>query len=214
MEHWLRVTLLSDTTFSRGDGTAGEVDVEIVHDELGLPVIRGRVLRGLLRDAWLAMHDAFPDDAATAREVLGVAGDVDPRGIGRMQLGDAHVPASVREWVRYAVTRKTTPVSPDAILRALTDIRAQTARDRQTGAPARNTLRVRRVSLRTLALHAPVTALGFEAAHWRVLARTALGVRHTGLARNRGSGVVALAVLRGHEDTTAEYAALAAGGAA
>lgn len=211
MDHTLTVTLLSDTTFSRGEGTAGEVDVEIVHDELGLPAMPGRALRGLLRDAWLSMRDVFQDDDDVAREVLGIAGDVDPVGVGRLQLGDAVMPEPVRAWVRYAVRRHDNPLSAEAILRALTAVRAQTARDRTTGAPARNTLRARRVALRGLVLVAPVAAETFEPAHWRVLARAALGVRHAGLTRNRGSGVVKVAIVCGDTDVTAQYAVLGAG---
>jgi len=46
----LKFTLLSDATFGRGDGVAGLVDVEVQHDEYGLPFLGGRALKGILRD--------------------------------------------------------------------------------------------------------------------------------------------------------------------
>src|SRR5690606_30147597 len=55
------IELLSDTTFGRGEGTPGTVDVEIEHDTYGLPMLGGKSLRGLLRDTWLSMQEHFPD---------------------------------------------------------------------------------------------------------------------------------------------------------
>lgn len=57
----LAVQICSPAAIGRGEPTAGVVDHEVDHDALGLPVIGGRALRGLLRDAWLAMRPAFPE---------------------------------------------------------------------------------------------------------------------------------------------------------
>ena len=46
----LKFVLLSDACFSRGDGTAGEVDIEVEHDQYGLPYLNGRALKGLLHE--------------------------------------------------------------------------------------------------------------------------------------------------------------------
>src|SRR5262249_27261081 len=121
----LTVELLSDTTFGRGEGTAGEVDVEVEHDARGLPFIHGKVLHGLPRGAWLSRSRYFPDVAGPAREVLGVAGDLAESSI--LRVGDALLPASVRAWVRHALEREQHPLRPDQVLRTLTDVRRQTA---------------------------------------------------------------------------------------
>lgn len=39
---WLKFTLLSDTAFGRGDGVAGLVDAEVLHDPYGLPYLGGK----------------------------------------------------------------------------------------------------------------------------------------------------------------------------
>ncbi|PVE30161.1 hypothetical protein DC030_15410, partial [Enterococcus faecalis] len=45
----IRLKLLSDATFGRGDGVSGLVDEEVEHDaRTGLPLVRGRTLKGLL----------------------------------------------------------------------------------------------------------------------------------------------------------------------
>lgn len=57
----LHIELLSDATFGRGEGSAGEVDTEVEHDEFGIPFIGGKTVRGLLRDTWLSMRPHFPE---------------------------------------------------------------------------------------------------------------------------------------------------------
>lgn len=205
----LRIELLSDATFSSGAGTAGEVDVEIVHDRYGCPYIPGRTLKGLLREAWLAMAEHFPEDAGPAREVLGFEADLGQEGAGRLEVHDARLPEELRQWVRHAVERRENPVPPSEVLRALTDIRRQTARDRSTGGPAQGTLRSARVTLRGLVFEAPIQAgAHFTDDHWRVIARLCLGVRHAGLGRNRGRGHMRLSLWLGGADATAAKACL------
>jgi len=169
------------------------VDVEVEHDPFGLPVIRGQLLHGLLRDAWRGMARHFPDLAEPARQVLGGEGDL--RETTRLRIGDAVLPADVQAWVRFAVNRKDDPLPPEQVLRTLTGVRRQAARDRVTGAadPARH--RSSRVVLRTLRFNAPLAWLAApEASHLRALALCALGVRHAGPGRNRGRGHVLLSL--------------------
>ena len=48
MEYALKLELLSDTAFGRGDGVDGLVDIEVQHDAYGLPFLGGRALKGLM----------------------------------------------------------------------------------------------------------------------------------------------------------------------
>lgn len=204
----LQVDLLSDTTFSRGDGTAGEVDTEVAHDEFGCPYIPGKTLKGLIRDAWLQMADAFPGDRDIADQVLGPTADLVPGGVGRLRIDTARLSEDLRAWLEYAVTRPDSPVDPRAILGALTDVRKQTARDRATGGPRENTLRATRVTLRGTRFIAEVTPSGFTGEHWRVLARACLNVREAGTGRNRGPGHVRFSLVENGVDVTTDKAQL------
>ena len=208
MSDAIHVELLSDTTFSAGTGMAGEVDVEVAHDRDGCPYLPGRTLKGLLREAWLAMAPAFADQRQVACEVLGVEWDLAPRSTGRLEIRDGCLSAGLRRWVRFAVGRQDGPVAPEDVLRAFTDIRRQTARDRITGGPADGSLRASRVALRGLVFEAPILARDFAAPHWRLLSRLCLAVRHAGLGRNRGRGHVRLGLYRDGTEITREAAAL------
>lgn len=183
----LVVELLSDTTFARGEGTAVVVDVEVDHDDIGLPLLRGKRLHGLLRDAWLSMRTHFPVLAAAASRVLGEEANLEERSI--LRIGDGTLSEDVRAWVRYAVRRERHALRPEQVLTTLTDVRRQTAVSRATGAPEETTLRSSRVVLRGVCFTAPLHWLA-EPGHDEVhcLALCALALRHGGWQRNRGRG--------------------------
>jgi hypothetical protein len=196
----ITIDLLADTSFSRGESAPGSVDVEIEHDDLGLPCFSGKTLRGLMRDSWLAMASCFPQLCKPGLRVWGPVGDLEEISI--LRLGDAQVQASVREWMAWAEHRNHHPLSAPAVLEALTDIRSQTSEERSTGAPAKSTLRSVRVALRGLRLVAPLTWIKQpEERDLRCLALSVLGTRHIGLGRNRGRGFVRLLV-NGDRDLT------------
>jgi len=200
----LVVKFLSDTTFGSGRGTPGMVDVEVEHDELGLPFLGGKAFRALLRDSWLSMQCVFPDLFPAACRVFGMPGDMDDGAI--LRIGNAVVDSETREWIRAALERDMNPVSPKDVFDALTAIRRQTAMDRATGAPAETTLRATRVVIRGLELKAPLTWLEEPTeAEVRCLALATLATRHAGLGRNRGRGHIAVS-LDGSRDETVEIA--------
>lgn len=207
----LHLQLLSDTTFSRGEGTAGVVDTEVEHDEFGMPFVGGRTVRGLLRDSWLSMGEYFPKLASAAARVLGRSQAVDESCC--LRIGDAGLPPAVRKVIRAAVDPKVDPqrdkrLTPGQILAGFTSIRHQTAEDRSTGAPARSTLRSSRVVLRGFVFESRLTWLdGAEPsdADLQVLALSALATRHGGLLRNRGRGHLCI-TFDGSLEQTQRYA--------
>jgi hypothetical protein len=202
----LRIELLSDATFSRGEGTAGVVDTEVEHDEFGMPFLGGKTLRGLLRDSWLSMSGHFPDLAEAAERVLGRSQALDDSC--RLRIGDAFLPFPVRAAVRVAIEREHSPLSPQVVLAAFTSIRYQTAENRMTGAPETTTLRSSRVVLRGFLLESQLSWLdGYEphTEDLRVLALCALATRHGGLLRNRGRGHICM-TLDGDLKRTRQYA--------
>jgi hypothetical protein len=197
--------LLSDATFSRGEGTAGIVDTEVEHDAFGMPFISGKTVRGLLRDSWLSMCQHFPDLAEAAERILGRSQATEEAC--RLRIGDAALPEVVQATIRWAATREEPRLVPEAILAGFTSIRYQTAENRETGAPETTTLRSSRVVLRGFCLEARLTWLdGYQPTptDLRFLALCALATRHGGLLRNRGRGHIQMS-LDGDIDKTRKY---------
>lgn len=203
----LRIELLSDTTFSRGEGTAGVVDTEVEHDEFGIPFVGGKTIRGLLRDSWFSMHRHFSELNEAAEHVLGRSQALLDKSC-KLRIGDALLPASIRAAARNAVARGEYPLSSAAVLGGFTSICYQTAENRATGAPETTTLRSSRVVLRGFQFHAPLSWLDGYSPNEQdlhLLALCALATRHGGLLRNRGRGHIRI-VIDSDEKRTRQYA--------
>lgn len=192
-ERKLTVELLSDTTFGRGDGVAGLVDDEIEHDTMtGLPIIRGRTLKGLLvEECANILFSLAPNDQtwhAVAQWLFGTPGS-SAEVQGHLRVGQAELHEELQAAV--AAGRYTSA----QILESLTTIRRQTAVDEATGVPASGSLRSARVALRGLVFSAPLRFTRLPTnEHIALLCACAAAVRRGGSGRNRGRGRLKVAI--------------------
>ncbi|GAA6618073.1 RAMP superfamily CRISPR-associated protein [Scytonema sp. NUACC26] len=192
----LKIKLLSDTTFGRGDGVAGLVDQEVEHDNYGFPYLRGRTLKGLLSeecDNLIAV--LLPDDIRqhwelVASRLFGNPGST-LNTIAQMHVGDACLPEDLRQVVAHQMKRRDNNLNRVDILESLTTMRRQTAIDPKTGTPDKKSLRSSRVILRELEFTAH---LSFEVQPdddaLTLLSVGGLALRRVGSGRNRGRGYV------------------------
>ena len=208
---WLKLTLLSDTTFGRGDGVAGLVDAEVQHDSFGLPYLGGKTLKGLLgatcAEILFALEKAQIKDLAAwhaaGRYLFGEPGSLQDE-MARLRVGDARLPADFRMAVEqeYAPLLEMSSQTRErewgrkrrTYLENFTALRRQTAMDAQTGAPLRNTLRTRRIIVRQTIFvaeldfrEAPQNLKKQDMEKW-LLATCVKGFRRAGTGRNRGLG--------------------------
>ena len=191
----LKMKLLSDTTFGRGDGVAGLVGQEVEQDACGFPYLRGRTLKGLLSeecDNLIAVLGSPHQQhwQGVACEVFGKPGSTLDT-ISQMHVGDACLPEDLRQAVAYQMKLRDNKLTRVDILESLTTIRSQTAINPKTGTPDENSLRSARVVLRELEFTAP---LNFEVQPsddaLSLLAVGTLALRRVGSGRNRGRGYV------------------------
>lgn len=208
MELNLQLTLKSDTTFGRGEGLAGLIDVEVEHDRYGLPFLRGRVLKGLLVEEcantlWalkLQNNARLGEFERAALFLFGQPGST-LNDDAHMRVGAALLPDELRRAVASDVDAKRLTTA-DA-LDSLTALRRQTAVDEETHAPEEGSLRTLRVILRETVFTA---RLRFEqkpdlaerepdlaeqepdAAARALLVACVKSLRRAGLGRNRGRG--------------------------
>lgn len=188
----LKIKLLSDTTFGRGDGVAGLIDQEVEHDPYGFPYLRGRTLKGLLSeegDNLIAMLTNHRQDWETvACKLFGTLGSTIGT-IAAVHVGDASLPEDLRQAVGFQIKDET--LTKTEVLDSLTTIRRQTSIDPQSGTPDEGSLRSFRVVLRDLCF---TTDLIFEKMPsdemLSLLAVGSLALRRLGSGRNRGRGHV------------------------
>ena len=189
----LKINLLSDTTFGRGDGVAGLIDQEVEHDSCGFPYLRGRTLKGLLSEECDILIAVLPNDIRQYWEniactLFGIPGST-LGTIAAMHVGDACLPDDLRSAVAWQIQNKTLTVKE--VLDSLTAIRRQTAIDSQNGTADQRSLRSFRVVIRQLEFKAE---LQFETQPndemLSILSVGTLALRRIGSGRNRGRGLV------------------------
>lgn len=207
-EYTLKLKLLSDATFGRGDGVAGLVDVEVQHDRYGLPYLGGRALKGLLGaecdDLVFALDKAGQGERwqATADRLFGRSGAT-MQGQAILRVGPARLPDDLRQAIALQIerekkTRVPDPLTREDVLETLTTLRRQTAMDPETGAPLKETLRTLRLVLRGTSFTSRLTFLQEpEDDDLALLAATVKALRRAGTGRNRGRGQLQAELLDG-----------------
>jgi hypothetical protein len=192
---FIQLTLLSDTTFSRGDGVAGLLDREVEHDELGLPYLHGRTLKGLLGEEadnlldYLAAMNIPLDVWEAARQTLFGSGGSKLSAGAKLHYSHAQLPPGVRDTVRLTLEKATdNRLIRQDVLAALTAVRRQTAVNGD-GLPHDGSLRSMRVILRQTVFTAELTCgRDMSTTELALLSAAVLALRRAGTGRNRGRG--------------------------
>lgn len=191
----LKFTIVTDTTFGRGDGLASLIDSEVQHNRYGLPFLAGRTLKGLLEEECANLlfaleiyekdqqfYDAF---YTAAHHLFGNSGS-SGSDMAILHLSDARLPADFREAIAVGVEREE--LNTGQVLNSLTAIRRQTAMD-ESGAPITGSLRVMRVILRDTPFEAELTFTQDPSdTDLALLAACVKAFRRAGTGRNRGRG--------------------------
>ncbi|MEG4311468.1 MULTISPECIES: RAMP superfamily CRISPR-associated protein [unclassified Microcoleus] len=210
----IRIKLLSDTTFGRGDGVAGLVDSEVEHDRYGFPYLRGRTLKGLLSEECDNLVILLPNYKQEywlkiRNDLFGQPGSINDT-IAKMHVGDACLPAGLRKAVAQQQQQDNFPTRED-VINSLTAIRKQTAIASETGAPVEHSLR----SMRVVVRDRPDSQPSYEAPLFfdidptperlALLGVGTLALRRMGSGRNRGRGHVQCTLYYRDENITKKY---------
>lgn len=189
----LRLQLLSDTTFGRGDGVAGLIDQEVEHDAHGFPYLRGRTLKGLLSEECDNLIAVMADAKRQhwqhiAARLFGVPGStLDTMAL--MHVGDACLPEDLRSAIAQQINQGD--LKREQVLDSLTTVRRQTAIATDTGVADPNSLRSARVVLRDLCFTAHLFLEEEPSPDMlALLVAGAAALRRVGSGRNRGRGHV------------------------
>jgi len=187
---YLRIELLSDTAFGRGDGVASLVNSEVEHDKItGLPIIKGRTLKGLFVEACADIlyglqtchSPAYKKFEKIALVLFGVPGS-NLESTGSLYFGTATLPDGIEESV------KASGYAPTDVLEAFTTIRHQTAVDEETNTPKNTSLRATRAVLGGTIFHAHIAHPNLSDDEIALLWACANTIRNAGQNRARGLG--------------------------
>ena len=213
-DYVLEITLQSPLISGSGEGRVGLVDRDVVYDDLGLPTLPGRCIKGLWREAYHNVVDAW--ELCGKPQIPGVQAifrktdeKSHPEDIN-MHISDAELKeaSSLKPWLVYLQRRDNRKLLPENVIQHFATVRGQTAIDRWTGVAAENTRRLTRTLQAGWIFNAKV---GFvnepEDEVIKGLARGAAALRYIGMARTRGFGKVRCRLLscRYTESDLTEY---------
>ena len=198
----LQITLQSPLTSGAGEGRVGLVDRDVAFDELGLPILPGRRLKGLWREAYRDVVDAWTfcgESPILADQIFGKVGQKPGGGDACLHIANAELQeaSSLKPWLRYLHHPKIQKLHPDDVVQHFSTVRAQTAIDRRTGAALENTLRLTRTLQTGLVFRAPLRFVKPpDDALKNALALGAAALQYMGTARTRGLGKVCCRLLK------------------
>ena len=196
VEYILEITLQSSLTSAAGEGRVGIADRDIAFDDLGLPILPGKRLKGLWRDAYRDVFDAWTlcgQSPIPVEDIFGKAGQTPDSTKVRLHVESAVLEeaSSLRPWLYYLQDPKDQKMFPEDVVQHYANVRTQTAIDRHTGAAKENTLRSIRTLQADLVFQARVRfATTPEDAVIAALESGAAALQYMGTARTRGFGKV------------------------
>lgn len=191
----LTLNLLSPALVGSGDGHGALIDADVILDDMGLPVIPAKRVKGCLRDAAREVHQmltlAGVSEGLNIDHVFGRIGECQSTPVYFSSLTLADYDAN-RAWLQYLqnASGSGTLLSRDQVIDFFTEIRRQTRIDPHTGVALKGSLRTSRILRRNLSFTGTIDVLQPDAPTETVLALACLNFRQLGTRRHRGLGRV------------------------
>lgn len=196
-EFRLQLELLSPTLVGSGEGFGAVIDADVVFDDLGLPYIPARRIKGCLREAAETVEQMLAAAGISfdlnIAETFGVIGtDTGVVTFANLTLAE-YVANAI--WLDHLMKQYGTLLSPEAVLEVFTELRQQTAIDDEIGIAQKHSLRTVRVLTPGLTFVGEVRIDSPDPAVVDTLALACLNLRRIGTKRNRGYGDVACCLI-------------------
>ena len=201
----IKIELLSDLCAYSGETYNSMVDTDVVYDEYGLPYIPAKRLKGCIREAALELCElgAFTKEEYTS--LFGTGGSQDNRS--RFTISNAYLEKydDTIECLKQIKNDKKCfgLASQQNVLNLYTYVRTQTAVDLDKGSAIENSLRAMRVVNKGRKFEAELsTDLRGEDNLYKYLENSLKWVKHIGVSRTRGLGLVNLTLDKSSDNNT------------
>jgi CRISPR-associated protein Csx10 len=202
----LQLTCLSPVLIGSGEGFGAVIDADVVFDEVGLPLIPAKRIKGCLLDAAHGVREMFTLAKVKyhlpLEEVFGSPGQAQAAPVYFSNLTLKEYAAN-NAWLSYflhgrdphaKVPRYAGVLSRESIAAAFTELRQQTGINTQ-GVADEGSLRTLRVLKKNLTFSGEVLMEQENSAFLNTLLLAGANVRHIGTTRTRGLGEVRCVLL-------------------
>lgn len=201
-DYKIRIEFTSPSLPGAGEGWGSVIDTDVIFDTYGLPYLPARRLKGALKNSALEIIDMLTlsgissFEAGVVDKAFGLPGFAE----GQVCFSNMYLPQyqQVSAWCRWALQEYSGVLSPDVIINTFTEIRQQTAINKD-GLVANHSLRTLRVLKSGMVFEGTVSFINNNADIINLLALACANLRQIGTMRNRGFGQVECSLLEnGH----------------
>lgn len=188
----IEVKLCTESIFGSGFSIPGAVDLEIVHDEIGLPYMKAKTFKGNLReqisDVVKLLKRSYNLDFKEAEESLLGKEDNGVCKWVNLRFSDCRLSENIRRLFQYAIDNKQ--ITPAEVIEALTEVRSFTSIN-EDGGNIEGSLRQYRVIKKGLTFYVDVDCeRELTENELSLLSLGICSMRHIGTMRSRGKGEI------------------------
>ncbi len=205
----LRIKLLSDTIIGSAEGYSSTIDKDVIFDDVGLPYIPARRVKGLLKDSAEEVSEMFRETGmglnVKTEDIFGRQGETG--GQKRFSISNLYLPEyrQTKQYLEYCMLDRDAGlgISTESIKGFFCSIRAQTSIDSNTGTAREHSLRTARVVSKGYEFWGEII---FDDAYRDIVGFACLNIRRMGTKRNRGFGRINVRLFNGNNtlDITSE----------
>ena len=201
----IRLELRSPALVGSGEGSGAIIDSDIVFDDIGIPYIPAKRIKGCLLDSTNEIREMF-DFAKIKFEIAipDVFGEIGAKRSAPVYFSDLMIEnyTENRAWLEYFLHHKNYQfiISKDAILNTFTEIRQQTRIDENNGVAFEGSLRTLRLIKKGVIFTGEVFIEDPNIQIPEILALACMNLRHFGTSRNRGFGEIRCRFMDGNQE--------------
>ena len=189
----LEIELLSPTLAGSGLGFGAAIDTDIVFDDLGIPFIPAKRIKGCLRDSIMEILDLFSTaEIGTDKiDVKKTFGETGKEKSAHVYFSNFYIPnyEKNRMWLRYFSDKYSVFISHNRVIGNFTEIYQQTKID-ENGVADEHSLRTIRVLKKGLRFIGQTYIEINEESVLNTLLLASHNFKHMGTKRNRGYGEI------------------------
>ena len=197
----IEIELKSETILGSGESVPGSVDLEVLYDNYGLPYLKGKTLKGRLREEAENIV-RFDNKTFSKKDIYELFGYEDKNELNKIIFFDATVSENIKNAIKEAINNSS--IGKEEVFNALTDTRIFTSIGKN-GVALDTTLRQIRVIHKGLILNAKINVVcELSEKEEILLALSVASLKHIGLMCNRGKGSVACLLYKNGKEILSE----------
>ena len=195
-EYVVKIKSLTEIMPGSGESIPGTIDSDVRYDELGLPYMNAKTVKGHLREA-IEQILAVTGSRFAGITADGLLGGNDPAGdsrIAKIRVSDMRLSKAVRDTIQNAEVSGS--VTKEEILDSLTRIYVSTKISEKTGTAEAHTLRKYRMLKKGLLFETKIEAEGLSGKEEELLFMSVRAIQHIGTLKSKGKGNVLCGIQR------------------